>query len=44
VHIKELYRDKEAPVKPFDHSLILDTWYDFLDKNKKIRVFEKMRI
>jgi hypothetical protein len=41
VHIKEIYRDREAPVKPFDHSLILDTWYDFLDKNKKSEFLKK---
>lgn len=34
-YIRELYKDREAPVIPFDRDLILATCYDCLDKNKK---------
>lgn len=35
IYIRELYKDREAPVIPFDHGLILATCYHCLDKNKK---------
>ena len=37
--IKELYKDREAPVKPFDQSLILATCSDCLDKDKRSEFF-----
>jgi hypothetical protein len=33
--IKELYKDRNAPVKPFDRESILDTCYNCLDKSIK---------
>jgi hypothetical protein len=39
VFIKELYKDREAPVKPFDQSLILGTCSDWLDINKRSEFF-----
>lgn len=35
IYIRELYKDREAPVKPFDRKLIKATCYDCLDKEKK---------
>jgi hypothetical protein len=35
VYIKELYKDREAPVKPFDRDLILATCHNCLDKEKR---------
>jgi hypothetical protein len=35
VYIRELYKDREAPVKPFDHDLILATCFHCLDKEKR---------
>jgi len=40
VYIKELYRDRNAPVKAFN-DLVLDTCYDFLDKEKRIEFLKK---
>lgn len=34
-YIRELYKDREAPVIPFDRDLILATCYHCLDKNKR---------
>lgn len=39
--IKELYKDREAPVKPFDRKLIKATCYDCLDKEKKSEFLSK---
>lgn len=35
VYIRELYKDREAPVKPFDRDLILATCFHCLDKEKR---------
>lgn len=35
IYIRELYKDREAPVIPFDRDLILATCHHCLDKNKK---------
>jgi hypothetical protein len=35
IYIRELYKDREAPVIPFDRYLILATCHHCLDKNKK---------
>lgn len=40
IYIKELYRDRNAPVKAFT-DLVLDTCYDFLDKEKRIEFLKK---
>lgn len=34
-YVRELYKDREAPVIPFDRDLILATCYHCLDKNKR---------
>jgi hypothetical protein len=33
VFIRELYKDRKAPVKPFDDNLILATCSNYLDKS-----------
>lgn len=35
IYIRELYKDRVAPVIPFDRYLILATFHHCLDKNKK---------
>jgi hypothetical protein len=39
--IKELYRDRNAPVKPFKRDLILASCTNCLDKNKRSDFFKK---
>ena len=41
LYIKELYRDREAPVIPFDRDLILATCYNFLDSKVKTEFKKK---
>jgi hypothetical protein len=40
-YIQELYRDRKAPVIPFDRESILATCYSCLDQNKRKEFFLK---
>ena len=40
-YIRELYKDREAPVIPFDRDLILATCHHCLDKNQKFEFLKE---
>lgn len=39
IFIRELYKDRKAPVKPFDNNLIFATCSNYLDKEKRSEFF-----